>query len=60
MGAYPPFPRKPHGKNISKHRSIKDSPLRSSDCITFITFYQKDGSLRSSEYFFVKCMLYIL
>ena len=74
----PPLSRKPpHGKNISKHRSIKDGPLRSSDCIafvtykkdgplrsseciTFVTFCQKDSPLGSSEYFILKCLLYIL
>ena len=45
-------------QNISKHRSIKDNPFRrSSEFIAFVTLYQKDGPLRSSEYFFVKYML---
>ena len=45
-----PPPRKLHGKNILKCRSIKDRLLRrSSDCIDFETFYQKNGPLRSSE-----------
>ena len=58
-GCLTPLPRKPHGKNISKHRSIKDNPLRrSSEFIAFVTLYQKDSPLRSSKYFFVKYMLY--
>ena len=56
-GGCPTTLRKPHGKNILKYRSMKDGPLKSPDCIAFITFYQKDGPLRSPEYFFIKCML---
>ena len=46
MGAQPP-PRKLHGKNISKCRSIKDGPLRrSSECIGFRNVVSKRRSLK--------------
>ena len=48
-GCLTPPSRKPHGKNILKCRSIKDGPLRTSDCIAFVTFYQKDSPLRRSS-----------
>ena len=45
----PPAPRKPHGKNILKCRSIKDSPLRSSECIGFHNVSKRQSPRRSSE-----------